>query len=72
MCNPIVPTYLDKCNPYNYFIEDVPESENDSDKMECRAGVDPAITVFADLRVSRFATGAIQFDCPGLVAEAWD
>src|SRR5208283_939139 len=38
---------------------DAHEARIDSIKLERRAGIEPANTGFADLRVSRFATGAI-------------
>jgi hypothetical protein len=37
---------------------DVLATRADSKKLERRAGFEPAYTGFADLRVSRFATGA--------------
>ncbi len=42
---------------------DAHEAGTDSIKLERRAGIEPANTGFADLRVSRFATGAIGNFC---------
>ncbi len=40
--------------------------------LEHRAGIEPANTGFADLRVSRFATGALKFCSPKLHDRNWD
>ena len=51
------------------FVKDEPEPKVDSEKLERRAGFEPAHTGFADLRVNRFATGALENDCPGPLPE---
>jgi hypothetical protein len=41
-------------------VENVLETTVESKNLERRAGIEPAYTGFADLRVNRFATGAIR------------
>ena len=60
-------------------VENVLETKVDSKNLERRAGIEPAYTGFADLRVSRFATGACENSFqlsvvsknPTLTADLW-